>query len=126
MKRVISLTAMLMALCFILMGCSFELPEVKIPFLSSDPIVCVITAKDARSLTVEVQCADSHYDEGDKLIVNYQTIQNGNALNIGDQITFEYDYMNKVTVKGDYPCIEVETVTLTHWEPPVTEETESE
>lgn len=122
MKRFLSILALLMTLTLLLTGCELPIPDIDIPFITSDPIVCLVTAKEERTLTVEVQCEDRHYDEGDTLIINYLTIQNGSAVNPGDQITFDYDYMNKVSVRGDYPYIQVESVTITHWDPPETTE----
>lgn len=118
--------ALLLICVLLLSGCELNLPgplQKFTKFLDDSPIVCVVTAKEGLTLTVEVQSPDSHYDEGDTLTVIYQTIQNGKEIRIGDQITFSYDYMTDVTVRNDDPCIKTEVVTLTQWEPTVPAET---
>lgn len=120
MKRSICMISLLLIAAMLLTGCGLKLP--RIPYITSDPIVCLVTAKEDHLLTLKVQQEDRHYDEGDTIYLTYQTIANGTAVEVGDQITFEYDYMNKVTVMNKDAYIEVDTVTLTEWEPTETTE----
>lgn len=120
MKRSICMLSLMLAAVMLLTGCSLKMP--RIPYITSDPIVCLVTAKEDHLLTLTVQQKDRHYDEGDTIYLSYQTIANGTVVEVGNQITFEYDYMNKVTVMNKDAYIVVDTVTLTEWEP--TEEAE--
>ncbi len=118
MKRILVLLMCLMP--FVLCAC--DLP---VDILEEKAIVCQVTAKEQQELTVVVQSPDSHYDEGDTLVIQYQQVTDKKAVAVGSQITFTYDYLQDVTAKNDLPFLKVESISLTQWTPPATEPSET-
>lgn len=118
-KIVVALGILSMMLAFT--ACHFSLDSI-LP--EKKQVVCQITQKDGQTLTVVVQSPDQYYETDETLIVKYRTITGGNSLDVGDQVTFSYDYLNDVTVQSNLPCITVDTVTKTIWTPSETEATE--
>lgn len=117
--RILSVLSLITCL-LLLTSCGFSLKSV-LP--EEKQLICQVTAKEDQALTVQVLSADSHYDEGDLLIIKYRLTSGARELLVGDTITITYDYLNDVTVQNDTPCIGVDTVTKIQWIPPKTTET---
>lgn len=124
MCRKTFLLSLFLSLSLLLTGCGSVLESLGLgklnEMLNSDPIVCVITAKDGQTLTVEVLAADGHYDQGDTLFVDYAGISGATAISVGDTITFTYDYIHDVTVREDTPYILADAISPTDYTPPET------
>lgn len=131
MKRSLRLSALILTVCLLFTGCSISLDSLGLGKLknlfSDEDIVCVITAKNDKLLTVEVLSPDSHYDPGDSLYVQYTAITGATSLNVGDYVTFTYDYITGVSEKLGDPYILADTISPTEYiptEPPTEEPTE--
>lgn len=128
MNRKIFAFICILALILSLSACGFSLDSIDLgpldDFFSKDPIVCSVLEKDGQELKLLVLSSDGYYDVEDKLLVSYSTISGGTSVKVGDIVTFSYDYLTDVTVKGDYPYIVVDSIEHTDYTPtePPTEE----
>ncbi len=126
MKYRIKLIPLILCITTLLSGCSISLESIGLgklsKFIGNDPLICKITEKDGQLLTMEVLSPDSHYDEGDILYVQYSSITGAKGVSVGDTVTFEYDYLEDVTVMEKEPLIKTESITPTEYIPPETEE----
>lgn len=129
MKRKLALLLAAASLAALLCGCSLTdrllglVPEkIKDKLgLNNKEIVCLVESMEDKQLTVVVVSPDSHFDESDELIVDYDV---ANGIRPGDAVTFTYDYLNDVTSQGKYARIRVgQVIETTYTPPPTTEST---
>jgi len=109
---------LLVAMLLMLTACSLpiDLPG------GAETLICRVTEKAERLLTVEVLEDNLHYDAGATLLVQYRALSGTTSLSPGDTVSVTYSYLEDVTVQDKLPCITVETVTLTQWVPSPTSE----
>lgn len=110
-----------LSMAVLLAGCGLSLESVDLGplngLLKKDPIVCSVLEKEDQQLKLVVLSSDGYYDVDDELLVSYSSISGGTSVNVGDIITFSYDYLTDVTVKGDYPYIVVDSIQHTDFTP---------
>lgn len=127
MRKWITLLTALLCLTLLLTGCELSLSSIGLgkveELISSDPIICTVTAVEQGVLTLEVLSPDSHYDAEDVLLLDCTGISGASAFRVGDTITFTYDYLTAVTVRSDMPYIVPDSVSSAEYTAPVTEET---
>lgn len=127
MRKWIALFTALLCTALLLTGCELSLSSIGLgkveELISSDPIICTVTAVEQGVLTLEVLSPDSHYDAEDALLLDCTGISGASAFRVGDTITFTYDYLTAVTVRSDIPYIVPDSVSRAEYSPPVTEET---
>lgn len=122
--------AVILCLMLLLTGCEISFESIGLGKLDAmfgdDAIICSVTAIEQDLLTVEVLSADNYYDAGDILLVDCSAIGGASGLRVGDTITFTYDYITGVIVRGDSPYILVDSIGATEYVPPETGETATE
>lgn len=127
MRKWIALFTALLCTALLLTGCELSLSSIGLgkveELISSDPIICTVTAVEQGVLTLEVLSPDSHYDVEDVLLLDCTGISGASAFRVGDTITFTYDYLTAVTVRSDVPYIVPDSVSRAEYTPPVTGET---
>ena len=110
-----------LSMVVLLAGCGFSLESVDLGplngLLKNEPIVCSVLEKEDQQLKLVVLSSDGYYDVDDELLVSFSSISGGTRVNVGDSVTFSYDYLTDVTVRGDYPYSVVQSIQHTDFSP---------